>query len=92
MGLWTHQDEIQSLYEKVYEKCCNSQNGRNERGQSNYILEGAKRESQATGEGICDILARWMKGEKEKGKNADSCFINDIKKAQKAAGCRGSNK
>lgn len=91
--VWTHQDEIQRFYEGVIEKCCTNQRGRNERGQGNYVLDDAKWEHRNNPEkSICDILAGWMEDEKKKGRNADSCYMQEIKKAQKAAGCVHSNK
>ena len=63
--------------------------GRNERGQSNYLNDEAKRRAQENGTDECRELEKMME---EAKKGCDSKKQQEIKKAQKAAGCRGSNK
>lgn len=51
----------------------------------NEITDAAKRESQRTGEDVCDILAQWLRDAKLA---RDHVRIKRIERAQKYLGCR----
>ena len=78
------------VYDNIVEPIQNS--GRNERGQRNYLNDEAAQRARQNGTDVCTELAKMAAEEKSRGRDSCSKTLNDIKQAQKAAGCRHSNK